>query len=1130
MAKRKNRKNVQRQTDAHISSHTIGSKATTIHKEAQNVEADTEDSSIRSATTNYFQFAKMLGYAEDIYRDIFRKTWKIKWGIEWTDDESCGALLLQKYPNFHFQKLQRSLASNGVLSKWDISLLRQVFDGIKQDLQYSNILMTIKKVVEIRNLWAHNAERKMNDQSFEENYTTLCTALSTISGFDLNTYTKLRYASIDSEEEMLRYLGSEETATEAAILLKEEGNRHYRNQHFVAAKEQYTIAIQSLGVIKPTVLAELYSNRSQTNSKLKEYSLAREDAQRSIELAPNWFRAHERMAAASEYLCVYAKTASHLERAIGIIHSHDDQDKMRNHLAKLKQQLGRIQLQLDKAERCEHMNFAYSPEFVNSPAMRNVDCARLGLQLDANLDQMFNMAASKIPSGEMRHIFLGHRAMREGRYSDAIREYRIAAEIYQSPEGMYNLGLTFSNGVGCEVDTTQAVYWYEKAASSTITERNKESNKLGIGYALVALGNYHERGIHYSQNGHRSLELYRESVKYDAPAGFNLLGLCHMEGKYGVERNFALAHDLFRLSAEKLGNEAMNNLGELNFRLGRFDIAARWFNSAYRYGNLPAKDKHDRCAELSSSRLTVVTDQFIEEFFQCIQASPILPKDLNHVPSFEELCAICPRTPYVEQLLAAKRMIMKAIRLLLNNPWSIVEFDAIQLAVKATRVPDGKLVISQELRFFDLWLAQKSPRTPRGISECDMAILKHPNLNHGELASYYMNLHHRFPSDLYFALRNGCFQMFSDIRNTNCVDGLASFQHAYRLLPSPDDDNCPQTIDLLYSMAVANRLTNNLKIATMFFQRYLRCAPSHGHRKVPEAWYHLGALALTSLHAENRMETTLSKVKLCLEEGNTADKKLPIYFRVGDSPNRKLLEHALKIPTLHIPQTASLNTAEKVYGGELLVGPRRHAKLSGQYPLMLSKLREDDLTPLWKSNFWRTNGNIASTTPSAQSHVHFRSLAELNPCTIEILLSDLKDQIYDKLFLDCIVMSPPAFSGRAYNIVVEDSLREPMLVAVYDLSKEDLPRLLPGRTLKILRPYLRFSRDSTIRLRIDDPKRDFIICDEAYDMCWGCGRVQSHLKRCTKCNIAMYCSKDCQVMDWKKYAHQHACEELKTWK
>jgi len=63
-------------------------------------------------------------------------------------------------------------------------------------------------------------------------------------------------------------------------------------------------------------------------------------------------------------------------------------------------------------------------------------------------------------------------------------------------------------------------------------------------------------------------------------------------------------------------------------------------------------------------------------------------------------------------------------------------------------------------------------------------------------------------------------------------------------------------------------------------------------------------------------------------------------------------------------------------------------------------------------------------------------------------------------------------------------------------------------------------------LELDYERNDNIISKKL--LCFGCGSAGSddskELSKCCRCQVAMYCSKECQVSDWKKGGHKHACK------
>ena len=50
--------------------------------------------------------------------------------------------------------------------------------------------------------------------------------------------------------------------------------------------------------------------------------------------------------------------------------------------------------------------------------------------------------------------------------------------------------------------------------------------------------------------------------------------------------------------------------------------------------------------------------------------------------------------------------------------------------------------------------------------------------------------------------------------------------------------------------------------------------------------------------------------------------------------------------------------------------------------------------------------------------------------------------------------------------------------------------------------------------------------DTVRNQCWECGKVDSDVKKCSQCQAARYCSKECQLNSWRS-GHKHACAALK---
>lgn len=59
----------------------------------------------------------------------------------------------------------------------------------------------------------------------------------------------------------------------------------------------------------------------------------------------------------------------------------------------------------------------------------------------------------------------------------------------------------------------------------------------------------------------------------------------------------------------------------------------------------------------------------------------------------------------------------------------------------------------------------------------------------------------------------------------------------------------------------------------------------------------------------------------------------------------------------------------------------------------------------------------------------------------------------------------------------------------------------------------------TVELGYDAPRPLATVCFS----CGGPPKTESSLSKCGKCHIASYCSRECQIRDWKEGRHRHAC-------
>ena len=181
-----------------------------------------------------------------------------------------------------------------------------------------------------------------------------------------------------------------------------------------------------------------------------------------------------------------------------------------------------------------------------------------------------------------KHLFRkGHDLYVEGRFEEAIKWYKLAAEqgdvLAQS-----SLGVCYANGRGVSEDYEEAVKWYKRAAS-----QGYDIAQYNIGFCY-----YGGRGVEQDyEEAVRWWEMAAEQGDTDAQYA---LGRCYLNGK-GVNVDCEKAVKWWKKAAEQGMAVAQHDLG-VSYANGRgvnedFEEAIKWLARAARQGYEEAKQK-----------------------------------------------------------------------------------------------------------------------------------------------------------------------------------------------------------------------------------------------------------------------------------------------------------------------------------------------------------------------------------------------------------------------------------------------------------------------------------------------------------------------------------------------------------
>uniref|UniRef100_A0AC34FMD3 MYND-type domain-containing protein n=1 Tax=Panagrolaimus sp. ES5 TaxID=591445 RepID=A0AC34FMD3_9BILA len=72
------------------------------------------------------------------------------------------------------------------------------------------------------------------------------------------------------------------------------------------------------------------------------------------------------------------------------------------------------------------------------------------------------------------------------------------------------------------------------------------------------------------------------------------------------------------------------------------------------------------------------------------------------------------------------------------------------------------------------------------------------------------------------------------------------------------------------------------------------------------------------------------------------------------------------------------------------------------------------------------------------------------------------------------------------------------------------------------------AKDGQSMIRVNSP--EYIRLHDTFvgKICSCCGKEVKSLPSCSKCQMASYCSKECQTLDWKEFNHKEMCQHLKV--
>jgi TPR repeat protein len=214
---------------------------------------------------------------------------------------------------------------------------------------------------------------------------------------------------------------------------------------------------------------------------------------------------------------------------------------------------------LSVAELAEHMNATVNQWAAdNKLAAAGIETRFTGVAYRLPLAETITTVSPLMPeptrrpeaASDPKELFdRGVEAHKRGDYVEAVRLYRVAADLGNAP-AMSNLGVMYGKGEGgLRQNDTEAVRWFRAAV------------ELGDARAMSNLGNMYADGYGVRENDAEAVRLWRAAADLGDAAAICNLGIMYEWGQGGLPQDDAQAVRLYRAAADKGDANAMLLLG-----------------------------------------------------------------------------------------------------------------------------------------------------------------------------------------------------------------------------------------------------------------------------------------------------------------------------------------------------------------------------------------------------------------------------------------------------------------------------------------------------------------------------------------------------------------------------------------
>eukprot|EP01119_Soliformovum_irregulare_P023102 TRINITY_DN8010_c0_g1_i2.p1 TRINITY_DN8010_c0_g1~~TRINITY_DN8010_c0_g1_i2.p1 ORF type:complete len:706 (-),score=137.65 TRINITY_DN8010_c0_g1_i2:20-2137(-) len=698
---------------------------------------------------------------------------------------------------------------------------------------------------------------------------------------------------------------------------------------------------------------------------------------------------------------------------------------------------------------------------------------------------------TKIPHGRWHGLAMSWltRLGRPQNYGEAINCYNKCRKKKACAGGGYNLAILTLQGMGVTQDLKQGIALLEEAASLPpyIEEGGMITRNKGVAEAQNALGNAYLDGTGVDKDAHKAVIYFLQSAHNQCSAAMTTLGSLYQNGE-GVPLDPKRAVQWYKRSCDvNQASSALYNLGQCYlWGIGvtpNLDQARRYLHSSVEAGC----DPHHNIGPL----LDHINDPLFKEVWTMMIR--VKSGQEHHVPVSPERYPLSmlqehAHSAFVNKVLFSKREYLR-IRPLLDDLPSLHEqqVEMIQGLANAYRSSELPVAILNRNVACIIQIAQELYQQGDQDGGVVYAYLKGcTQLNWAE--KFYEECYSKWPTPYFLykmAETNACCQHYSR--------ATANFTALLKVLPSGEG---------IYARAKSRMRDGDHKGGRKDYLHFLQVTLSDvQHPKRPKAYY---ALAASYLH--------LSIATLPSVEDMT---KMREYYILGEEAEKEMVPCFLPIVDINKDRVRMIVTGEVA---EVTSKSKNRLTLLQREACIV--YHNQQVALFFGKEGWRSMSRLDCGV------IHPIDILECKPMLLDEMYPT-QEHMYRGRVLKGFLFGTPLLLMPYTYLLIEDDDGDIFNIAFHDRKLKDIAsarQFYCGKKVAIVNPFHRLSPDGRL-IAVDDamsviflPSRDQLYCE----YCCKTDQDKSVKYECSRCHVVNYCSKECQVADWR-LGHKMTC-------